>query len=69
MIWNKKGVFLIFIWFYFAVHGAVLERFPDKTTANTGAVCSPYINHSDMGICTPPDSQWCIQTSSRNHPN
>jgi hypothetical protein len=52
----------------FCCAGAVLEKFSDKTSADTGAVCSPFIDHSDMGICSPPDSQWCVQTSSRNYP-
>lgn len=48
---------------------AVFKTFPNKTTAYIGAICSSDISHSHMGICTPSDSQWCIQTSARVDPN
>lgn len=47
---------------YYDMLFAVLEKLPDKTCADTRAICAAYIDHGDMGICTSIDSEWSIQT-------
>lgn len=65
---NTKHMPIVDSFVYSVLSKTVPEEFPDKTTANTGAVWSPHIDHSNMGICTSLDSKRCIQTSSTINP-